>query len=76
MSADAKGCFSALVLILAVTLAGGCWRQRDDAREITSLQTLINNVHTLLKKGKVRQAMDLLEEREREIDWQAMREGD
>ena len=76
MSSDAKGCFSALVLFLAVATFGGCWRQRQDAREITALVTLINNVHTLLEKGKVRQAMELLEDRKREMDQQAARDAD
>lgn len=74
MSSDAKGCFSALVITLFVTLAGGCWRQHRDAREIVALQTLINEVHSGLKKGKVRQVIELLDEREIEMGWQAMRE--
>jgi hypothetical protein len=71
MSSDAQGCISALVIILFATLAGGCWKQRQDARAILQMQTLINEVHTGLKKGKVRQVIELLDERQREIDFQA-----
>jgi hypothetical protein len=72
--ADFKGCGTMLALCAGALIIGGCLKQRSDAREIVALQTLINNVQTLLKKGKVRQAMELLEEREREMDWQALRE--
>ncbi len=73
---DFKGCGTLFAWFAAFGLIAGCFKQRADTREIVALQTLINNVHTLLEKGKVRQAMELLEEREREMDWQAMREAD
>lgn len=72
--ADFKGCGTMFTLCACALIIGGCLKQRSDAREISALANLIEEVHANLKNGKVRQAMDLLDEREREMDWQSMRE--
>lgn len=60
-SSDFKGCGTLFALIACALIIGGCLKQRSDARTIQGLMHLIDEVHTNLKKGKVRQAIDLLE---------------
>ena len=75
-SSDFKGCGWLFAVCAAGLILGGCFKRRDDAREIGALTKLVEQVHTLLEKGKVRQAKELLEDRKREMDQQAARDAD
>ena len=61
---DFKGCGTPIALAACALIIGGCLKQRENSRVIHGLQNLIEEVHTNLKKGKVRQAIELIEAEE------------
>lgn len=74
-SSDFKGCGTPVAMVACALIIGGCLKQRSDARVIHGLTNLIEEVHILLKKGKVRQAIELLEMEEAATAQQSIREA-
>lgn len=60
-SSDFKGCGPSFVMLACALIVGGCLKQRTDSATIHALTQLVDEVHTKLKKGQVRQALELLE---------------
>ena len=48
-------------MLACALIVGGCLKQRTDSATIHALTQLVDEVHTKLKKGQVRQALELLE---------------